>query len=180
MHQVEIAPHQYAILSLVVWGENRYTQRNINLVNDISEPIDNAVRHIYSQLVIARLRERLVSDNRELRKRLAQNIADDTAGLKQVMARIDQVARLDTPVLLMGETGVGKELMANTIHRRSRRAEGPLVSINCGAITESLLESELFGHEKGAFTGAGTVKIGFFEQADGGSIFLDEVSELSS
>ncbi len=180
MHQLEIAPHQYAILSLVVWGEDRYSSEHIGLVETLSDPIDNAMRHIYSQLVIARLRERLSSDNREIRKRLVQNIENDTAGLREVMSRIDQVAKLDTPVLIMGETGVGKELLANTIHQRSRRADGPLVIINCGAITESLLDSELFGHEKGAFTGADAVKTGFFEQAHGGSIFLDEVSELSN
>jgi transcriptional regulator with GAF, ATPase, and Fis domain len=145
MHQTEIAPHQYAILSLVVWGEDRYGPKHVRLVKNLSESIDSAVRHIFSQLVIARLRERLASDNREIRKRLGQNMAHDIAGLKEVMLRIDQVAKLDTPVLLMGETGVGKELMANAIHRRSRRSEGPLVSINCGGITETLIDSELFG-----------------------------------
>jgi len=178
-HGVEVAPHQHAILSLVIWGEDRYSRKHVRLVENLCEPIDSAMRHIYSQLVITRLRERLSADNREMRKRIGRDVLEETDGLKQVISRIGQVAKLDTPVLIMGETGVGKELIANTIHHRSRRSEGPLVSINCGAITESLLDSELFGHEKGAFTGAGAVKIGFFEQADGGSIFLDEVSELS-
>jgi transcriptional regulator with GAF, ATPase, and Fis domain len=178
-HGIEVAQNQYAVLALVVWEEDRYNQKDIDLVKYISEPIDNALRHIYSQLVITPLRNRLTSDNREARKRMVLDAADSTTGLKDVMSRIEQVARLDTPVLLIGETGVGKELIANTIHQRSRRAEGPLVSINCGAIVETLLDSELFGHEKGAFTGAGSVKIGFFEQANGGTIFLDEVCELS-
>jgi len=178
-HGVEVAQNQYAVLALVVWEEDRYSPKDIDLVKYLSEPIDNALRHIYSRLVIAPLRNRLTSDNRAVRKRLMLNTDEGNAGLKDVMSRIEQVARLDTPVLLVGETGVGKELIANTIHQRSRRAEKPLVSINCGAIVETLLDSELFGHEKGAFTGAGSAKIGFFEQANGGTIFLDEVSELS-
>lgn len=178
-HGAEAGQNQYVVLALVVWEEDRYNQKDIDLVKDISEPIDNALRHIYSQLVIAPLRNRLTADNREARKRLVLNKAEGNLGLRDVMSRIEQVAKLDTPVLLMGETGVGKELIANTIHQHSRRAERPLVSINCGAIVETLLDSELFGHEKGAFTGAGNVKIGFFEQANGGTIFFDEVSELS-
>ena len=175
---VEVDINQYAILCIVVWEEDRYNSKNINLINRLSGQIDNAIRHIYSQMVIARLRERLVSENREVKKK-ALNTADGATGLKDVLSRIEQVAILDTPVLLMGETGVGKELLANIIHNRSKRKEGPLVSINCGAIAETLLDSELFGHEKGAFTGAGSLKTGFFEQANGGTIFLDEVSELS-
>jgi transcriptional regulator with GAF, ATPase, and Fis domain len=89
------------------------------------------------------------------------------------------VAELDIPVLLTGETGVGKEVIANTIHQRSKRSTCPLVSFNCGAIPETLLESELFGYEKGAFTSAGSMKRGYFEQADGGTVFMDEIGELS-
>ena len=176
---VETDINQYTMLCIAVWEEDRYNSQNVNLVNHLSQQIDNAIRHVYSQMVIAQLRERLASENRQAKKKVL-NTADGATGLKDVLSRIDQVAKLDTPVLLMGETGVGKELMANTLHQRSRRAEGPLISINCGAITETLLDSELFGHEKGAFTGAGNLKIGFFEQANGGTIFLDEVSELSN
>jgi transcriptional regulator with GAF, ATPase, and Fis domain len=175
---VEVNINQYAILCIVVWEEDRYNSKNVNLINQLSEQIDSAIRHIYSQMIIARLRERIASENREAKKKVL-NTADGATGLRDVLSRIEQVAMLDTPVLLMGETGVGKELLANTIHNRSKRKEGPLISINCGAIAETLLDSELFGHEKGAFTGAGSLKIGFFEQANGGTIFLDEVSELS-
>jgi transcriptional regulator with GAF, ATPase, and Fis domain len=179
MHFLEIAHQEYINLSLVLWGEDRYHQKNIRLMDTLSEMVDNALSHIYSQMIIADLRERLASENRKLRRRMPHIAAEGTVGLSDLMLSIKKVAKLDTTVLLMGETGVGKELIANTIHQFSSRSKGPLVSINCGALTETLLDSELFGHEKGAFTGASTVKKGVFEQADGGSIFLDEVSELS-
>ena len=91
---------------------------------------------------------------------------------------IEQVAPLDSPVLLLGETGTGKEVIANAIHYSSPRRNGPFIKVNCGAIPETLLDSELFGHEKGAFTGAIAQKRGRFERADKGTIFLDEIGEL--
>jgi len=94
------------------------------------------------------------------------------------MEMVMEVAPLDSPVLLRGETGVGKEIIANAIHSLSRRKNGPFIQVNCGAIPETLIDSELFGHEKGAFTGAISQKRGCFERADGGTIFLDEVGEL--
>lgn len=99
-------------------------------------------------------------------------------GLKGVMGMVRQVASLDSPVLLLGETGVGKDVIANAIHYSSLRRDGPLVKVNCGAIPETLLDSELFGHEKGAFTGALSTRRGRFERADHGTIFLDEIGEL--
>jgi hydrogenase-4 transcriptional activator len=94
------------------------------------------------------------------------------------MRMVRQVAPLDSPVLLLGETGTGKEVIANAIHYSSPRKDGPFIKVNCGAIPESLLDSELFGHEKGAFTGATSQKRGRFERADKGTIFLDEIGEL--
>ena len=94
------------------------------------------------------------------------------------MQLIRKVAPLESPVMLLGETGVGKEVFANIIHTLSRRNKRPFIRVNCGAIPETLIDSELFGHEKGAFTGAIAQKRGYFEQADGGTIFLDEVAEL--
>ena len=91
---------------------------------------------------------------------------------------IRRVSDTDYPVLVLGESGTGKEMVARALHQLSRRSEGPLIIINCGAIPENLLESELFGHEKGAFTGAANRKIGRFEQADGGTIFLDEIGDM--
>jgi two-component system NtrC family response regulator len=95
-----------------------------------------------------------------------------------IFERLAQVARTDYPALITGSTGTGKEMTASAIHQLSLRAAKPLVIINCGAIPENLLESELFGHEKGAFTGAAGRKIGRLEQADQGTIFLDEIGEL--
>ncbi len=99
-------------------------------------------------------------------------------GLAAVVERLKQVARADAPVLLLGETGSGKEVVARAIHAASRRASGPFHRVNCGAIPSELIDSELFGHEKGAFTGATERRRGWFERADGGSLLLDEVGEL--
>ncbi len=96
----------------------------------------------------------------------------------QVLQQAVRVAGADSTVLILWESGVGKGLVADLIHSHSRRAQGPMIRINCGAIPESLIESELFGYEKGAFTGAGSAKPGYFELADGGTLFLDEVAEL--
>ena len=98
--------------------------------------------------------------------------------IRKVQALVGKIARADTTVLISGESGTGKEIVARLIHRYSDRASGPFVAVNCGALPETLLESELFGYEKGAFTGANTTKRGLFEAADGGILFLDEIGEL--
>ena len=104
-------------------------------------------------------------------------VARDPAMLA-VVEQVKKVAATDTTVLLLGESGTGKEVVATTLHRESRRRDGPFVAVNCAALSASLLESEMFGHEKGAFTGATTTRRGRFELADGGTLFLDEVAEL--
>ena len=111
--------------------------------------------------------------------RSQEKIIGRDSGLKEVFKMIGQVANLECPVLILGETGTGKELAANEIHRLSWRSDRKMVRINCGAIPETLIDSELFGHEKGAFTGALNRKMGVFEQADKSTVFLDEIGELS-
>jgi transcriptional regulator with GAF, ATPase, and Fis domain len=124
--------------------------------------------------------ERLQQENKDLRAEinLEHNMVGTSAPMRQVFEFIRRVAPTDSTVLIQGESGTGKELVAHALHRNSPRAERPFVAINCAAITETLLESELFGHEKGSFTGAIGQKKGMLEVADGGTLFLDEVSEM--
>src|SRR5258706_11797823 len=104
-------------------------------------------------------------------------IAED-ASMKQVIALADQIAQSEASILITGESGVGKEVLARYVHKKSKRRDEPFIAVNCAAIPEHLLESELFGHEKGAFTGAIARRIGKFEEADGGTLLLDEISEM--
>jgi transcriptional regulator with GAF, ATPase, and Fis domain len=112
------------------------------------------------------------------RSELHDAIVGSEAGLRPVMERVALVAGLDVPVLVLGETGSGKEVVARAIHTRSRRAAGPFLRVNCGAIPPGLVDSELFGHERGSFTGALAERRGWFERADRGTLFLDEIGEL--
>src|SRR5258708_6330210 len=107
-----------------------------------------------------------------------EEIVGSSLALRRVLAQASKVATTDVTVLILGETGTGKELVARAIHRRSGRATRPFIRVNCAAIPPSLIASELFGHEKGAFTGALQRRLGRFEAADGGTIFLDEIGEL--
>jgi two-component system NtrC family response regulator len=123
----------------------------------------------------------LERENRELRQQTAsgfEGMLGTSPRMQEVFATIRKVATVDAPVLVLGESGTGKELAAHAVHRLSARAAGPFVPINCGAIPEALLESELFGHEKGAFTGAHAQRRGRIETAHGGTLFLDEIGEL--
>ena len=127
---------------------------------------------------------RLEQENRRLQTELVdreqfEDIVGSSEQIRQVFSFINTVAATDYTVLITGESGTGKELVAHAVHRRSNRRDKPFVPINCGAIPENLLESELFGHEKGAFTDAVAQKIGKFEQANSGTVFLDEIGELS-
>src|ERR1700684_3316638 len=108
-----------------------------------------------------------------------QGIIGNSEVLRSVLQQVDLVAPTDSTVLIQGETGTGKELIARAIHRVSPRRNAPFVTLNCAAIPATLLESELFGHERGAFTGAVNQRIGRFEMADGGTLFLDEIGEIA-
>ena len=129
-----------------------------------------------------RARARLESENEYLKDEQAQRFGDIVGGaasMQPVFRIIDKVAPTESSVFVHGESGTGKELVARAIHDRSKRAAGPFIKVNCGALTDTLLESELFGHEKGAFTGAIKRRLGRFELADGGTLFLDEVGDVS-
>jgi len=122
---------------------------------------------------------RLEQENRELRERVGkQEIVFSGEAMRRVMSQVERVAASETRVCILGETGTGKELVARTIHQRSRRARGPFVTLNCAAVPQELVETELFGHEKGAFTGAAGRHIGKFEQAQRGTLFLDEIGDM--
>jgi DNA-binding NtrC family response regulator len=128
-------------------------------------------------------KQKLVALNLQLQEDLGKATLDEFVGksekIKNVFELVDKVAKTDANVLLLGESGTGKELVARAIHQNSKRKTKPLITVNCAALTETLLESELFGHEKGAFTGAYAKKLGRFELADQGTIFLDEIGEIS-
>jgi DNA-binding NtrC family response regulator len=126
---------------------------------------------------------KLVAENSDLRRRLAEQIADSeilgsAPAMQRVLETIAAVSDADASVLIVGESGTGKELVANALHEGSRRKDGPWIKINCAALPKDLIESELFGHVKGAFTGATLEKVGLLEEADGGSLLLDEITEM--
>jgi two-component system, NtrC family, nitrogen regulation response regulator NtrX len=122
---------------------------------------------------------RLEAENRDLRKRVGRHeIVWASEAMRRVMAQVERVAAGDSRVSILGETGTGKELVARAVHEKSKRRNGPFVTLNCAAVPQELIESELFGHEKGAFTGAASRHAGKFEQADGGTLFLDEIGDM--
>lgn len=154
------------------------------MLGALLDPLAVAVQNDLYVRELSTLREAAEADRQSLLTRLgrqdiAETVVGAEAGLKEVMRRVDLVARADTPVLIIGETGTGKEVVARAIHDRSRRAAGPFLRVICGAISPDLIDSELFGHERGSFTGASALRKGWFERADGGSLFLDEIGELS-
>jgi transcriptional regulator with GAF, ATPase, and Fis domain len=159
-----------------------YDSSHVNLLATVTEPFSIALANALAHERLLKYKDMLVDDNhflnRELLSRTSDEVIGGNSGLRNVMEMVRQVSPLNNSVLLLGETGTGKEVIANAIHFNSPRREGPFIKVNCGAIPESLIDSELFGHEKGAFTGAATEKRGRFERANGGTIFLDEIGEL--
>lgn len=169
-------------LAVFADGLDQYTSEHVRLLKLIHRPLAIAMSNALKHEEVMRLKDLLVDDNRQLYADLRSASGDEIIGadfgLKAVMTLVRQVAPLDSPALLLGETGTGKEVIANAIHYSSPRKDGPFIKVNCGAIPEPLLDSELFGHERGAFTGAVSQKRGRFERADKGTIFLDEIGEL--
>jgi formate hydrogenlyase transcriptional activator len=188
------------ILGLLCLGrreENAFTQADIGFLTQVASQIAIAVDNTsaYQEITqaraelekaleeIQRLKDRLQDENLALREQIDQalmfeEIVGSSPALRAVLSRVSKVAPTDSTVLLTGETGTGKELIARAIHKRSRRSSRAFVSVNCAAIPSSLIASELFGHEKGAFTGATQRRLGRFEHAEEGTLFLDEVGEL--
>src|SRR5919109_348056 len=151
----------------------------MQVANQIAIAVDNMRAHEETEALKARFEAEAVYLQEEIKtEHNFEEIIGQSAPMRQLLRKIEQVAPTEATVLIQGETGTGKELLARAIHDRSRRPDRPLVKVNCGSIPAGLVESELFGHEKGAFTGATQKRTGRFELADGGTIFLDEVTEL--
>ncbi|MFH0944294.1 MAG: sigma 54-interacting transcriptional regulator [Planctomycetota bacterium] len=174
----------FGVLLLIARFREAWDGRHRDMMRRLLEPFAAAVKDELQVRELDRLREALEADKRALLTRLqrdeiVESVVGADSGLRDVMARVEQVAPTDAPVLILGETGAGKEVVARAIHDRSARRSGPMVRVNCGAIPSELIDSELFGHERGSFTGAVAARKGWFERADGGTLFLDEFGELS-
>jgi len=163
--------------------DEAFGEEHCRLLESVRTPIAIAASNARRFHELTRLHELLDADNRQMRQELSRlttvEVVGGEDGLAGVMGAVRRVAPTASAVLLQGETGTGKEVIANALHQLSPRASGPLVRVHCGGIPETLLDSELFGHEKGAFTGADRRKPGRFERAHQGTIFLDEIGELT-
>jgi formate hydrogenlyase transcriptional activator len=171
------------ILSILRTTETQFTPEDVDLLTQASGQIAIAVENALAYRQISELKDKLALEKLYLEEEIRiemnfESIVGNSPALKCVLELVETVAPSDSTVLLFGETGTGKELIARAIHERSRRKDSTLVKLNCAAIPTGLLESELFGHEKGAFTGAITQRVGRFELANRGSIFLDEIGEI--
>src|ERR1700741_107704 len=171
-------------LAFLSKDEGSYSDDQLDLLQNIAEIVAIAVANALAYEESKALKEQLQLENRVLQEEIVQRsiyeeIVGSSSSLQKVVAAIERVAPTDSTVLITGETGTGKELVAHAIHRRSDRSTRALVKVNCAALPNELIASELFGHEKGAFTGALQQRIGRFEAANGGTIFLDEIAELS-
>lgn len=160
-----------------------YRSEHSDMVEAFLEPFAVALENDRRLHELAALREAAEADRQSLLSRLGRQDVQETvvgadSGLRHVMERVALVAQSDVPVLILGETGTGKEVVSRAIHARSTRSHGPFIRVNCGAIPAELIDSQLFGHEKGSFTGASDTRKGWFERADGGTLFLDEIGEL--
>jgi hydrogenase-4 transcriptional activator len=170
--------------ALVLASEHAsFEPQHLQLVEQLLEPFGVALENDRRLRELAALRAAAEADRRTLLSRLgretmAEPIVGADSGLRHVMQRVELVAHSDVPVLILGETGTGKEVVSRAIHSRSARAAAPFIRVNCGAIPPELIDSQLFGHERGSFTGAAETRAGWFERADHGTLFLDEIGEL--
>jgi hydrogenase-4 transcriptional activator len=171
------------ILLLQLPPSSTLTAPQFEIVRQLVEPFSAALENDHRLHVLTTLSETAEATKRSALTRLGRDALIETivgadAGLSRVMERVELVAGSDIAVLIIGETGAGKEVVARAIHERSKRSSKPFIRVNCGAISPELIDSELFGHEKGAFTGATATRRGWFERADGGTLLLDEIGEL--
>ncbi len=170
-------------LNLASYRPGAFSDADIELLGQVAVQFAIALENALAYCEIEELKNRLAEENLILEDEMRsgyqfEDIVGESAALQHVLRQVETVAPTDSSVLLLGETGTGKERVARAIHNLSRRSKAPFVKINCAAIPAGLLESELFGHEKGAFTGAVSQKVGRFELAEGGTIFLDEVGDI--
>ncbi len=181
--RLDIEEAYQGALLLAADGHDRFRPEHGPLLRSVRGPFAIAMSNAHRYAEALQLRDRLAEDNRAMHRELEHLSGDQVIGahfgLRRVMELVRQVAPMNAPVLLLGETGTGKEVIANAIHLASPRRDSALVRVQCGAIPDSLLDSELFGHERGAFTGAVQAKRGRFERADGGTLFFDEIGELT-
>ncbi|HTT19732.1 MAG TPA: sigma 54-interacting transcriptional regulator [Candidatus Sulfotelmatobacter sp.] len=173
------------VLAISRTTDTPFTSEDVDFVSEASGQIAIAIENSLAYREVSELKERLAQENRYLEQEIRGDIefgqiVGNSPALKHVLRLVETVAPTDSTVLLLGETGTGKELVARAVHDHSRRKDRIFVKVNCAAIPTGLLESELFGHEKGAFTGAISQKIGRLELADGGTFFLDEVADIPS
>jgi len=171
------------VIVLIAAPAQRFTPLHQQMLQAILEPLAAALENDHRLRELTALREAAEADKQSLLRRLGRTEVTETivgadGRLRPVMERVALVSPSDVPVLILGETGSGKEVIARAIHTRSSRAAGPFIRVNCGAIPPDLIDSELFGHEKGSFTGAVGTHRGWFERADEGTLFLDEIGEL--
>jgi len=170
-------------LSLASYRPDAFSDADVELLGQVAIQFAIALDNARAYCELEELKNRLTEEKLILEDEMRsgyqfEEMVGDSPALRHVLQQVGTVAPTDSSVLLLGETGVGKERVARAIHNRSRRSQAPFVKINCAAIPTGLLESELFGHEKGAFTGAIAQKVGRFELAEGGTIFLDEVGDI--